>query len=210
MGSVLVAGAAVPAAFGAKPPKGDKPVPPGQPFQALLKLIEALGVRIDALEAAASQPGLLWINPLALQVPPPGGTALATASIQQVGLSGGLVVTPTQIGTAVAQAGVQVPLGFAITGVRVCYVPGVSSFVSGIQLFQFAGPPAAPPLSLVLSDPLGAPGSSDPVCEDSATAVSVDPSAGGPAYVSFPLTFGAVEPLVIFGAGLHVSPVAAP
>jgi hypothetical protein len=202
VGSALVAGTAAAGPPGGVPPgKGPKPVPPGVPFQTLLKLIEGI----------APQPGLLWIDALALQVPPPGGTAGATAAVQEVGLSGGLVVTPAVAGSAVVQAGVQVPLRFAITGVTVCYVPTAASFVSGIQLFQFAVPP--PGMTQPLNDALAAPGGTDPVCVDSTTAVSVDPSAGGPVYVSLPLALGAggaADALVIFGVGLHISPIPAP
>jgi hypothetical protein len=213
VGSALVAGAAVPAAFGAKPPKGDKPVPPGQPFQALQKQIDALGVRVDALEAAGPQEGLLWINPLALQTPLSGGLpGIATASFETIGAAGsaGLVLTATGAGNAVVQAGVQVPLGFVITGVRVCYVPGPTlSFVSGAQLFQFAVPPVVPPAQ-PLNDLLPAPVSTAALCVDSGTVVSVDPSAGGPVYVSLPLTFTAAEAVIIRGVGLHLSPISAP
>jgi hypothetical protein len=213
VGSALVAGTAVPAAFAAKPPKGDKPVPPGQPFQALLKLIEALGARVDALEAAAPQEGLLWINPLALQTPLSGGVpGIATASFEAIGPAGsaGLVLTASGAGSDVVQAGVQVPLGFVITGVRVCYVPGPAlSFVSGVQLFQFAAVPTVPPAQ-PLNDLLAAPGSTAVLCVDSATVVSVDPSAGGPVYLSLPVTFNGAEAVIIRGVGLHLSPVSAP
>ena len=204
-----MAGTAVPAAFADKPPKGNKPVPPGQPFQSLLKLLEALGVRVDALEAAAPQAGVMWINPLALQVVP-GGTAGTVASFQAVGpAAGGLVLTATGAGSDTVQAGVQVPLGFVVTGVTVCYVPGAAlSFVSGAQLFQFALPPTA--AAQPLNDALGAPATAAAVCVDSATAVSVDPSAGGPVYLSLPLSFNAGEAVIIRGVGLQLSPISTP
>jgi hypothetical protein len=102
-----------------------------------------------------------------------------------------------------------VPLGFVVTGVTVCYGPGAAlSFVSGAQLFQFALPPTA--TTQPLNDALGAPASPAALCVDSATAVSVDPSAGGPVYLLLPLSFNAAEAVTIHGVGLQLAPISAP
>jgi hypothetical protein len=108
------------------------------------------------------------------------------------------------------QAGLQVPPGFAVTGVKVCFLPGpAGSRVSGAQLFQFAVPPLVPPVT-ALDEAFAAPASSASTCIESTGTVSVDPSAGGPLYVSLGLTFTAGESVVIRGVGLHVQPVTGP
>src|SRR5215831_3442941 len=193
LAAVVVTAAAVPSALAA--PKG-KPgvtppgVPPGQPFQA-------------------PQPGLMWINPLELTL---GFSSTSTAVLDLVG-SGtqqGLVVTSTGLTADVLQTGLQVPLGFAITGVRVCYASGATgSFVNAAQLVEFTVPPTLPGAT-PLNDVLSSPGNATTTCADTTSAVSVDPSAGGPVYLSLGLTFTANEALVIRGVGLHLSPVSHP
>jgi len=212
LAAVVVTAAAVPSALAA--PKG-KPgvtppgVPPGQPFQTLQKEIDGLTTQVQALQATAPQPGLMWINPLELTL---GFSSTSTAVLDLVG-SGtqqGLVVSSTGLTADVLQTGLQVPLGFAITGVRVCYASGATgSFVNAAQLVEFTVPPTLPGAT-PLNDVLSSPGNATITCVDTTSAVSVDPSAGGPVYLSLGLTFTANEALVIRGVGLHLSPVSHP
>jgi hypothetical protein len=209
---IFATGVALPAALAA--PKG-KPgvtppgVPPGQPFQALQKQIDALATRVKTLEAAAPQPGLMWINPLDLRL---GAASLLTASLDPVDGVGqdGLVITAVGAATEALQVGAQVPPGFAVTGVKVCYLSGAAGGrVGGAQLVEFAVPPAVPG-TVLLNDAFVAPAASASTCADSTTVVSVDPSAGGPLYVSLGLTFTGADSIVIRGIGLQLEPVAGP
>ncbi len=209
--AVLVAGAAFPASAAPKGKPGVTPpgVPPGQPFQALQKQIDALAGRVKALEAAAPKAGVMWIDPLSLSLP---GTSLGTTSLDPVatGAQQGLAITGAAVGTDVVQVGLQVPLGFAVTGVTVCYLSGANgSSVNNAQLVQFAVPPALPP-AVPLTQALAAPGTNVTSCVETTTAVSVDPSAGGPVYLSLGLNFTAIETIVIRGVGLQLEPSAAP
>jgi hypothetical protein len=197
---VLALGMAVPEALAKKNPPKNTQLPNGRPFQLIQQMIDALDARLDALESAAPEAGLLWINPLDLRGGP--GVALSLESA----VSPGLVVA----GAApdVVQAGLQVPPGFAVTGVKVCYVPGVSgSHVSSVQLLQYDVPPTVP--TVVLNDPFVAPASTDPLCVDTSTVVSVDPSAGGPLFLSLGLSLSALDSISIRGIGLQIEPAVA-
>jgi hypothetical protein len=192
--AVLVIGAAVPFAFAA--PKG-KPgvtppgVPPGQPFQALQKQIDALAVRVKALEDAAPQPGLMWINPLdfVAVAGAPAILAVAGPGLQVTGAIGDVV-----------QVGLQVPLGFAVTGARLCYNSALASSVN-VQLLQDTDPPGVSAGLLGSSSSATAP---PVVCVDTTLTSSVDPSAGGA--MSLWLTFTAADTIVIRSVGLSLTP----
>jgi hypothetical protein len=199
--AVLVLGAAIPSAVAApkgKPPTTPPGVPPGQPFQALQKQIDALSIRVKALEDAAPQPGTMWINPLEFRA---GGSTLG------LDVAGpGLSVTAGAGGVYVAQVGVQVPLGFSITGATVCYVPGASSSLSSIQILQYGATPALPPSTVLNEVPTGAPAAGAVGCVSTTTAISVDPSAGGAVFLSPGLTFTAADTIVIRSVGLNLTP----
>jgi hypothetical protein len=198
---VLAVGVAAPSALAA--PKG-KPgitppgVPPGQPFQALQRQIDGLDKRVDVLEAAAPQPGLMWINPLDFR---------AGASTLSLDLAGpGLVVTGAAAGADVVQVGLQVPLGFSVTGAKVCYVSGATSYVSSVQLLQYGATPTLPPATLLSSSP-AAPTANTLVCVDPTPIAGVDPSAGGAMFLSLGVTFGAAaDAITIRAVGLHLEP----
>jgi hypothetical protein len=205
--AALVVGALASLAHAApkgKPPVTPPGVPPGQPFQALQKQIDALDGRLDALEAAAPQPGTMWINLLDLKA------GAAASSLDA--MAAGLVLTAAAAGSDVAQAGLQVPLGFAVTGVTVCYVSGAAgSFIDTVQLLELAVPPAVPPVTTVLASSAPAPppvGSSD--CVDAETAAAVDPSAGGPVFLSLGLTYTAAEAVTLWAIGVQLQPTAGP
>ncbi len=198
---LLVVAVGVPSALAA--PKG-KPgitppgVPPGQPFQALQKEIDQLGARVTGLEAAAPQPGLMWINPLDLRA--------GTSTLALDATAPGLAVSGAGAGSDVVQVGLQVPLGFAVTGVKVCYVSGTAaSFLSSVQLLQYAATPVAPPASLVSQSP-AAPLASTLTCLDTTPIAGVDPSAGGAMFLSLGVTFNAAEAIVVRAVGLHLEP----
>lgn len=210
---VIIGGIVVPGAL-AKP-KG-KPgvtppgVPPGQPFQALQRQIDTLNgqvtdldVRVDDLEAAVetlqSLSGMMWLNTLDFRA----GTSI-------LGLdptAPGLLVTGVVVAADVVRVGLQVPLGFAIAGVRVCYVSGgAGSFVSNIALLQYAAIPATPPATVLTENPLS-PGASTLSCVNTISAISIDPSAGGAVYLSLGIAFNAAEAIALRAIGLELEPV---
>jgi hypothetical protein len=191
VGAVLLAGIVVPSAL-AKPK--DKGVPPGVPFQALQRQIDALDARVDALESLA---GLMWINTLDVRA----GTS--TLALDPAGP--GLLVTG--VADDVLQVGLQVPLGFVIAEVKVCYVAGASgAFINGVSLSQYAVPPTVPPT--VLNAPFvppGPPAAGTLTCIDATPAGPVDPSSG-PVYLSLSIDFPAADAIAIRGIGLQLEP----
>ena len=126
------------------------------------------------------------------------------------GLSGLIIESKTtgQVarggGNKVIQTALQVPPGFAVNGVRVCYeLSSADSFISQIRLAQVQDPPAS---ALVLLDDgtdLDDPG---PVCLD-----SVAPSGGpinpvpGPLLLSLRVNFGdTADRIVLRGVALNL------
>ena len=209
--AVLMAGVASPALAVPKGKPGVTPpgVPPGQPFQALQKQIDALAGKVKALEAAAPKAGVMWVDPLGLS---PAGTSTTSVALDLVGSGAqqGLVVGGSGAGDDVVQVGLQVPLGFAVAGVRVCYQAGpTGSSVSSAQLLQFGVPPALQPAS-PLNQSLTGLDAGETDCVDTTATVSANPSTGGPLYLSLGLHFTAAEAVVIRGVGLLLAPVAGP
>lgn len=148
------------------------------------------GSRLAAQARPAPQRAVLWINHLDLV---PGDVDVepsfnSTSSGVGGGLSG-LIITSTTLGenslsggNKVVEKGVQVPPGFAIVGVRVCYElsdgGATGSFISQIRLAQLQDPPST---ALVLLDDGTDLTSAGPVCLDSAGpfgGTPIDPAAG--------------------------------
>jgi len=221
VGGVLVIGLAVLSAVAE--PHG---VPPGQPFQALQKQINALAARvaaltaadsaldarIAALEAAAREPALVWINHVALLS---GDTTVVTTSFNSTssGVGGGLaglVIHSTTTGdrdsfggNKVVWRALEVPPHFLIKSVRVCYeLSSAGSFISQIRLARVQDPPKS---ALVLLDDATHLTNPGPVCVDSAST-SVDPSLGA-VLLDLRVNFGnTADTIVIRGLGLHLQP----
>jgi hypothetical protein len=192
--AVLLAGIAVPCAL-AKPK--EKAVPPGQPFQALQRQIDDLDARVDALESLA---GLMWINTLDSRA----GTS--TLALDPAGP--GLLVAGAAAGDDVLQVGLQVPLGFAITGVKVCYVSGAAgAFINNVSLLQYDTPVPLAALP-VLTEGFTDPGANELSCIDTTGAVSLDPSSGGSVYLSLGIAFPAGDVIAVRAIGIQLGPVA--
>ncbi len=169
-----------------------------------------MDARVDALEGAANQTALMWINHLDLL---PGGTEVltsfsSTSSGVGSGLSG-LIITSTTTGETLAdggnkvvEKGVQVPPNYNVTGVRVCYElsAGSTSFISQIRLAQLQDPPSS---ALVLLDDATDLTSIGPVCVNSA-ATNIDPSLGA-VRLNLRVNFGnTADKIVVRGLGLHL------
>ena len=104
-------------------------------------------------------------------------------------------------GNKVVEKGLQVPPGFLISGVRVCYeLSNPRSFISQIRLAQVQDPPAT---ALVLLDDGTDLTNAGPVCIDS-EAVSIDPSVGA-VRLSFRVNYGDVtDRIVLRAVGLYL------
>jgi hypothetical protein len=124
------------------------------------------------------------------------------------GLSGLIIQASTTGDTApgggnkVVETALEVPPGFKITGVRVCFENSSKrSFISQIRLAQVQNPPAT--ATVLLDDPTHL-NLSGPVCVDSHVAF-VDPALGA-VLLSLRVNFGdTADKIVIRGLGLHLA-----
>jgi hypothetical protein len=154
---------------------------------------------------------VMWIDHLTLL---PGDPSVHTSfnavnSGVGSGLSGLVIQSSTTGdqaqggGNKVVETAVEVPPGFNISGVRICFEnSNPRSFISQVRLAQVQNPPST---ALVkLDDPTHL-NMAGPVCVDSQTT-SVDPSAG-PVLLSLRLNFkNTSDKIVIRGLGLHLTP----
>ena len=155
---------------------------------------------------------IMWINHFDLL---PGDPSVKTSfNAVNSGVGGGLtglVIESTTTGdnaqgggNKVVHMGLQVPPGYSIQGVRVCYeLSNKRSFISQIRLAQVQTPPQT---ALVLLDDGTDQTNPGPICVDSA-ATSVDPSAGE-VILSLRVNFGNTsDKIAVRAIGLHLSPV---
>jgi hypothetical protein len=171
----------------------------------------AKGARKDT-KPIRPQKKVMWVNHFDL-LP---GDASVTTSFNAVnsGVGGGLtglVIQSSTIGenaqgggNKVVHMGLQVPPGYSIRGVRVCYeLSNKRSFISQIRLAQIQTPPSSAAVLLDDATDLTNPG---PICVDSA-ATTVDPSAGE-VLISLRVNFGnTADKIVVRALGLHLSPI---
>lgn len=124
------------------------------------------------------------------------------------GLSGLVIQSSTVGDTAqnggnkVVETAVEVPPGFNVTGVRVCFEnSNTRSFISQIRLAQVQNPPST--ASVILDDATHL-NQAGPICVDS-HSISIDP-AKGPLLLSLRLNFGNTsDKIVLRGLGLHLA-----
>jgi hypothetical protein len=195
------------------------PPGPGNPFASLQQQIDALSARVAELEAgSASQSAVMWINHLDFLA---GDTDVvtsfnATSSGVGGGLSGLIIQSTTagensvSGGNKVVELGLEVPPGWLLRGVRVCYeLSNARSFISQIRLAQVQDPPVIALVHLDDATDLVNPG---PVCVDSAqlTGSETDPSVGS-VLLSLRVNFDAAgilgagaDRIVLRGVGLHL------
>ncbi len=147
---------------------------------------------------APAPPITMWINHLDFLPGDPSVTTSFNAITSGVGggLSG-LVIQSTTAGEGtdgdkVVEKGLQVPPGFLISGVRVCYeLSSANSFISQIRLSQVQDPPES--ASILLDDATDQT-AVGPVCVNSAAPATdtgtIDPGQGA-VRLSFRVNFGA-------------------
>jgi len=191
----------------------------GSELAVVLKELEEKRARVAELEAgSASQSAVMWINHLDFLA---GDTDVvtsfnATSSGVGGGLSGLIIQSTTagensvSGGNKVVELGLEVPPGWLLRGVRVCYeLSNARSFISQIRLAQVQDPPAIALVHLDDATDLVNPG---PVCVDSAqlTGSETDRSVGS-VLLSLRVNFDAAgilgagaDRIVLRGVGLHL------
>jgi hypothetical protein len=179
---------------------------------ALMSLSLAVGTK-----RVVAQPDIeiMWINHLDLL---PGDPSVITSfNAVNSGVGGGLaglVVESTTIGeeaegggNKVVWTGLQVPPGYLVTGVRVCYEStSQDTYISQIRLAQVQDPPDA---ALVLLDDDTDLIDTGPICVDSAPPFddTIDPSLGA-VLLSLRVYFGDLsDSIVIRGVGLYLEAI---
>ena len=160
----------------------------------------------------ASKKSIMWVNHFDLL---PGDPSVKTSfNAVNSGVGGGLtglVIESTTTGengqgggNKVVHMGLQVPPGYSIRGVRVCYeLSNKRSFISQIRLAQVQTPPQS---AVVLLDDGTDQTNPGPICVDS-TATTVDPTAGE-LLLSLRVNFGNTsDKIVVRALGLHLTPM---
>ena len=155
---------------------------------------------------------IMWVNHFDLL---PGDPSVTTTfNAVNSGVGGGLTGLVIQSSTTgenaqgggnkVVHMGLQVPPGYAIRGVRVCYeLSSKKSFISQIRLAQVQTPPQS---AIVLLDDGTDQTNPGPICVDSAAA-NVDPRVGE-VLLSLRVNFGnTADKIVVRALGLHLSPL---
>jgi hypothetical protein len=154
---------------------------------------------------------IMWIDPLDFLA----GDSSVNTSFNAVssgvggGLSGLIIQSTTtgdtgsSGGNKVVEKGIQVPPGYLLTGVRVCYqLANARSFITQIRLAQVQNPPSS---ATVLLDDATDQTNAGPVCVNS-QPTSIDPGIGG-VLLSFRVNFGDTsDRIVVRAVGLQLVP----
>ena len=152
----------------------------------------------------------MWVNHFDLL---PGDPSVTTSfNAVNSGVGGGLTALVVQSSTTgenaqgggnkVVHMGLQVPPGYSIRGVRVCYeLTNKRSFISQIRLSQIQSPPQS---ALVLLDDATDQTNPGPICVDSAST-NINPAAGE-VLLDLRVNFGnTADKIAIRAVGLHLT-----
>jgi hypothetical protein len=164
------------------------------------------------LEAQAqSARGVMWIDHLSLL---PGDPSVTTThNAVNSGVGGGLAALVVHSSTTgedaqgggnkVVWTGLEVPLGFFVVGVRICYeLTSAKSFISQVRLAQVQNPPAT---AVVLLDDGTNHTAVGPVCVD-VKSPQIDPQPGA-LLLDLRVNFGNTsDRIAIRGLGLWLAP----
>lgn len=162
----------------------------------------------DWIAIRSPQKTIMWVNHVDLL---PGDASVTTSfKVGSTGVGTGLVVRSSTTGqdtqegrNKVLHMGLQVPPGYSIRRVRVCYeLSNKRSFISQIQLAQEQTPQGA----IVKLDDVTDHTNPGPICVDSAPT-TIDPSLGE-VLLSLRVNFGNIsDKIIVRAVGLHLSPV---
>ena len=144
-----------------------------------------------------------WINHLDFL---PGDSNVSTGYNNVIVRGGGLEITAAEAGRNFVQQGLQVPPGYLVNGVRVCYAQTGRSHIDQVALIQLQDPPTS--IAALLNDETTFDNSDPgPVCVNSALpAEPIDPALG-----ALSLRVGVnfandTDSIVILGVGLLTIP----
>jgi hypothetical protein len=155
----------------------------------------------------------MWINPLDFLAGDPSVQTSFNAVNSGVGggLSG-LIIQSTTLGdeasgggNKVVERGLDVPPGYRVTGVRVCYeLSNTRSYITQIRLAQVQEPPEKAIVKLDDGTPQNASG---PTCVDSAAPFEEISSEAGELLLSLRVNFGDTSDRIVLRAvALHLEP----
>jgi hypothetical protein len=160
-------------------------------------------------KSVAPRKRIMWINHFDLL---PGDSSVLTSfNAISSGVGGGLtglVIQSTTVGDTgagggnkVVHMGLEVPPGYLIKGVRVCYeLSNTRSFITQVRLAQVKDPPSSATVMLDDGTNQTAVG---PICANS-TTTTVDPSLGA-VLLSLRVNFGNTsDKIVVRALGLHL------
>jgi hypothetical protein len=171
---------------------------------ALIALSSAAFAREQPALFKPAQATLMWINPLDLL---PGDASVQTSfNAVSSGVGGGLsglIVgssttgdTASSGGNKVIEKGLEIPPGYLVKGVRVCYESSnARSFITQIRLSQVQDPPSSAIVRLDDGTDLTNPG---PICVNS-QSTAIDPKAGA-VFLSLRTNFGNTSDLIVIRA----------
>jgi hypothetical protein len=166
--------------------------------------VNALATRVESIEVAIPKPQLVWISHLDAR--PREAHGLVTSNGTPIGTTSGFVIRPVALGVdRVLEQGLQVPPGFAIKKIALCYqASSAASYITHLKLTQMATPDA---YSDVLNDPVDM-ASTLGVCVDSMDApLAIDP-ARGPVRLNIGVTFTDLTHMIMIRAiGLYLEPI---
>lgn len=221
---LIVGSVGIPDAMAKKRGKSGLPDGPGNPIAQTYKELQDLKSTVEDLEKTvadlAPKANLQWINYLDLV---PGDTDVVTSyNSTNSGVGGGLsglIITSTTSGensvtggNKVVEKGLQVPPGYKVAGVRVCFESSnpTGSFISQIRLDQLQDQ-VVPDTRVILLDDGTDLTNVGPVCVDSASPAGgpIDPSLGSlllSLRVNFDATTFLTDKIVIRAIGLHLVP----
>jgi hypothetical protein len=166
--------------------------------------IDSLTAYVEALETAGLQPNLLWINHLGFSADPNTRLSASFAGNPLGGFGGLLIRAVFPIADQSLVTGLQVPPGYNVTKVRLCYqLSSAASFITHIKIVQLT---TASTGIEGLAD-LGDQTNVSPLCVDSARAALPINPANGPLRLDLGVTIADPEDLIVIRAvGLYLEP----
>jgi hypothetical protein len=144
-----------------------------------------------------------WINHLGF-IPGDSNVAVQFNTVSVRG--GGLEITAAATGESFVQQGLQVPPGYLVNGVRVCYAQTGRSHINQVSLLQLQDPPIG--VETLLNDETTFNNSDPgPVCVNTAPQrVPIDPSLGALSMRLGMVFANDTDSIVILGIGLLTVP----
>ena len=166
--------------------------------------LDSLSTHVQALEAAAPQPELLWIDHLGFFVDAASGLSASFVANPLGGWSGLVIRAVRAVADQIIVTGLQVPPGYNVTKVRICYqLSGAASFITHIKITQLTSPSSGIEVLTDLNDN----SSTIPICADSIAAAAPIIPSNGPLRLNLGATIANPADLIVIRAvGLYLEP----